>query len=184
MKNGKKHKYIKENQHLGFDQLAFKLNISEDAVKKMWNEMELGWHLTPRTLVEVRRIGHKQYELLNDLVVFIAPATPIFIPKGFVTDFASVPRLLTWFIAPDDEGIAIPAIAHDMLCRTGYMPRYLADGIFYRLMKYRRFKRAFWAFLAVFIAGLLRGTKVEPRLNKEIQTLTLDYLKTQKFDIY
>lgn len=35
------------------------------------------------------------------------------IPKGFETDFASVPRFLWFFIAPDDKDILVASIAHD-----------------------------------------------------------------------
>lgn len=177
----KKHKYIKENTHKGFDTLARELNVSKEDVKRMWNELGLGWHLTPRTEVRLKRLGYKQYELLDTLVVFIAPATPLVIPKGFITDFASVPKPLTWFIAPDDEGIAIPAIVHDMLCRTGWMPRYLADGIFYRLMVYRRFKRAFWAFLAVFIWGLFTGDGKNTKVYQDVLKATLEYGENQDY---
>lgn len=37
------------------------------------------------------------------------------IPKGFKTDFASIPRPLWTFIAPSDEIILVAAIAHDYL---------------------------------------------------------------------
>ena len=184
MKNGKKYQYILNNTHQGFDELALNLGMSKKDVKRIWNELKLGWHMTPRTLVKIRRIGHKKYELLEDLVVFIAPGTPIVTPKGFVTDCASVPRLLWWFIAPDDEGIAIPAIVHDLLCRTGWVKRYVADGIFYQLMQFRRFKRAFWAFLAVFLAGFVTGSGKDDILYKKVLEHTQDYIKDQAFDIY
>ena len=182
MKNGKKHTYIRHNTHKGFDELARDLNITKEDVKRMWNEMELGWHSTPRTLISLTRIGQRQYELNQDLVVFIAPATPVVIPKGFVTDFASVPRFLWWFIAPDDDGIAVPAIAHDMLCRTGWVNRTVADSIFYQLMLHRRFRRAFWAFLAVFIAGLIRQHYPDKKLYNTVYTHTLEYIGEQDFD--
>lgn len=37
------------------------------------------------------------------------------IPKGFKTDFASIPRPLWFFIAPSDESILVASIAHDYL---------------------------------------------------------------------
>lgn len=37
------------------------------------------------------------------------------IPKGFRTDFASIPRLFWLFIAPSDSTILVPAIIHDYL---------------------------------------------------------------------
>lgn len=37
------------------------------------------------------------------------------IPKGFKTDFASIPRIFWLFIAPTDSTILVPAIIHDYL---------------------------------------------------------------------
>ncbi len=37
------------------------------------------------------------------------------IPKGFKTDFASIPRIFWTFIAPEDQSILIPSIIHDFV---------------------------------------------------------------------
>ncbi len=42
-----------------------------------------------------------------------------FIPKGFETDFASVPRFLWWLIAPTDYPLLRASLLHDYLYRTG-----------------------------------------------------------------
>lgn len=147
--------YILQNKHKGFDELARELGISKEEVKKTWNKLGLGWHMTPRTLVSFRRIAHDKYEVLSDVVVFIAPATPIVIYRGSILDFASVPGFLHGIIDKDDNDIAIAALAHDILYMTEWVDRKVADGIFLQLMKYRKtplWKR-FLAYRAVRLFG-------------------------------
>ena len=57
--------------------------------------------------------------------------------QGFLTDFASVPRIFTWLL-PRYGRYTRPAILHDYLCdlaRTGAIDRADADGIFRRAMR-------------------------------------------------
>jgi hypothetical protein len=59
------------------------------------------------------------------------------VPAGFVTDFASVPRIFTWLI-PRYGRYTKSAILHDFLVslsRVGRFDRYDADGIFRRTMR-------------------------------------------------
>lgn len=56
------------------------------------------------------------------------------VPKGFRTDFASIPRSFKWLISPVGlHGKA--AVLHDYLCEYGYMTRKEADEIFLEAMK-------------------------------------------------
>jgi len=56
------------------------------------------------------------------------------VPAGFVTDFASVPRLL-WFIFPPFGSWSRPAVLHDFLYSvTGGCSRFLADALFREAM--------------------------------------------------
>lgn len=172
-----------ENTHMGFDELALNLHITKEQVKNIWNELDLGWHMTPRTLISTRRIGHKHYELLDELVIFIAPATPIVIPKGFITDYASIPRLFLWFIDKDDNGIAIPSLPHDVLRRTKWVSDVVADAIFLQLMRYRRFgkyKRTL-AYLAVRLASFFSKQKRDEAVYQSILKATLDYVESHDF---
>jgi len=58
----------------------------------------------------------------------------ITVPKKFLTDFASVPRLpLIYLLAGDTAHEA--AVLHDYLYQTGIVPRRLADAIFYEAMR-------------------------------------------------
>jgi hypothetical protein len=69
------------------------------------------WVLLDDTLIKV------------DGVVFI-------VPKGFETDFASVPRLFWWFISPTDRDVLRASLLHDYLYRIGKERGY-ADKLFY-----------------------------------------------------
>lgn len=147
--------YIKQNTHKGFDELALDLHIGKNEVKRIWNSLDLGWHLTPRTLVDFKRLGHNRYEISNDVVIFIAPATPVVIYKGVVTDFASIPRLLRWIIDKDDKGITMAALTHDVLYATEWMDRRTSDAIFLQIMKHRRapWWRRTMAYMGVRLGG-------------------------------
>ncbi len=70
-------------------------------------------------------IGELQYE--GNTENFIAPV-------GFVTNFASVPRLFWSVLAPWGRHMKA-AVMHDYLYRTGCVPRKDADKLFYRMMK-------------------------------------------------
>lgn len=57
------------------------------------------------------------------------------VPAGFVTDFASVPKLL-WNVLPPFGRYGNAAIIHDYLYRTqGYASKPVADAIFLEAMK-------------------------------------------------
>ena len=158
--------YIRENTHKGFDELAYELDITKTQAKSAWNTMCLGWHMTPRTHVNLTYLGEGEYRLEEDIVVFIAPMTPIVVPKGLITDFASIPRWARWFISPDASWIAVAALMHDVLYAGEWVERRVADSLMYQVMKYRR---ANWlqrtvVYLAVRIGGgfgWLRHDRIE-----------------------
>lgn len=58
----------------------------------------------------------------------------IFIPKGFHTDLASIPKFL-WSILPPFGNYTVAAVVHDYLYKTGLYTRKTADKIFAELMK-------------------------------------------------
>ena len=71
------------------------------------------------------------------------------VPAGFVTDFASVPRLF-WPILPPYGKYGKAAVLHDYLYRTGAVERKEADLIFKEAMEVLGVKRwkssiLFWA---------------------------------------
>lgn len=179
----KTERYIVNNKHQGFDELAYNLGIEKDEVKELWNKLELGWHLTPRTLIAFRRLDHNKYEVLHDTVVFLAPQSPLMVYKGTITDFASVPRIFRWLIDKDDQGITIPALAHDMLYQSHWTSRRVADAIFLNLMRYRRapwWRRTF-AYMAVRLGGGFpwRGKKQREvqKTQRELSKAIREYVK-------
>lgn len=56
------------------------------------------------------------------------------VPAGFLTDFASVPRFF-WRLFPPTGRYGKAAVLHDMLYRTGAVPRREADAIFFDAMR-------------------------------------------------
>lgn len=57
----------------------------------------------------------------------------IVVPKGFCTDFASVPRFF-WRLLPPWDKYGLAAIMHDWLYTKQTYPREVADTIFYEAM--------------------------------------------------
>ena len=55
--------------------------------------------------------------LLEDLVYTTRDGWHIVVPAGFVTDYASIPRVLSWLIPPRGK-YNRPAIIHDFLYQT------------------------------------------------------------------
>lgn len=74
--------------------------------------------------------------VLTDELVFYSAITDMTIrtPRGFVTDFASVPRvpLAYWFFGSRADA---PAATHDDLYRSGLLPRKVADQVFLEAME-------------------------------------------------
>lgn len=65
------------------------------------------------------------YSLVLDRVIQV--------PKGFVTDLASIPRLL-WRILPPIGAYDAAAVIHDFLYRTNGVTRKQADAVFNEAM--------------------------------------------------
>jgi hypothetical protein len=74
-------------------------------------------------------------ELLVDLAyISDVLGTVIVVPKGFRTDYASVPRIL-WSILPPSGKYTKAAVVHDYLCVTKICPRDKADKVFLEAME-------------------------------------------------
>lgn len=56
------------------------------------------------------------------------------VPKGFVTDFASIPRVF-WSLLPPDGEYAHAAVIHDYLYWSQTLPKPVADSVFKAAMK-------------------------------------------------
>ncbi len=56
------------------------------------------------------------------------------VPAGFVTDFASVPSFLWWWLPPFGK-YTKATVLHDFIYKTHQVSRRMADLIFYEAMK-------------------------------------------------
>ena len=86
--------------------------------------------------IEGRESGRQLWQLNQPLQFSLSVnggAVIVSVPKGFVTDFASVPRIL-WPIFPPAGPWCEAAVVHDYLCCTGTCSRFLADAIFREAM--------------------------------------------------
>lgn len=75
-------------------------------------------------------------ELTENLVYEMNENRIFIVPKGFKTDFASIPRIFWTIIAPLGKH-TLPAVLHDFLYTEGYkmgISRKEADKIFYNAM--------------------------------------------------
>jgi hypothetical protein len=85
----------------------------------------------------VRRVDANTWALV-DRLVYLGRWERFVVPAGFRTDFATVPRVVTWLV-PRFGSYTLAAILHDWLCSQGIAsgavtPRE-ADGLFRRVMR-------------------------------------------------
>lgn len=74
------------------------------------------------------------WKMHGDLIYQIKYNDVIVVPTGFMTDFASVPRIF-WAIIPPDGKYTAAAIVHDFLYSTQERGRKETDKIFINAMK-------------------------------------------------
>ena len=82
--------------------------------------------------IDVEYIGCEKYRLLKSLH-YIIDGEKFVVEKGFITDFASVPKVF-WGFFPPDKNYAFAAVLHDWLYATKPFSRKKADKVFYRAM--------------------------------------------------
>lgn len=87
----------------------------------------------PVGTLHMSRFKDRTYFLLKQIGWRPNPGGPklpaVSVPKGFVTDFASIPRIL-WSILPPDGDYTYPSIIHDYLYWTQNTSRAIADEVF------------------------------------------------------
>lgn len=88
-----------------------------------------------KTGIQVRPVDATRWELLQPLV-YEGQSETFNIPAGYITDFASVPRIFVWLLPPFGD-YTPAAIVHDYLI-TDLLPEHLitsrdVDGIFRRI---------------------------------------------------
>lgn len=81
-----------------------------------------------------KAINGKWSILKEDLVIYVA-GMKIVVPKGFMSDGASVPAVFRGLL-PSDGLYSIPAWVHDWLYSSHEVSKEVADYIFYTLMAY------------------------------------------------
>ena len=98
-----------------------------------------------------------RWRLEDDVTVCLEDGRCFTIPKGFITDFASVPRCF-WSLIPPMGRYGKAALLHDYLYNTKSVSRREADRIFLEtmfLMGVSRWK-AYVMYVAVRVFGWLR----------------------------
>jgi len=90
--------------------------------------------LDPLPTVKIELLPDGRRGRLLEPIALLSRCHVINVPRGFVTDFASVPRLF-WRIIPPWGEYALASVVHDYLCTQGRFPRKEADLIFLDLMK-------------------------------------------------
>lgn len=87
----------------------------------------------------VRQVSDREWEL-EEALTYRGESDEFVVPKGMLTDFASVPRVFVWFL-PRYGRYTRAAILHDYLWRfrvgndTEPVSRRDADGLFRRVMR-------------------------------------------------
>jgi hypothetical protein len=130
--------------------------------------------------------GRTLYELMRSFTFTyqIGPRKDtIKVPKGFVTDYATIPRIF-WNIFPPNGEYSRASVVHDYLYRLESCPRYLADAIFYEGM--RILNVPLWKRLTIYYAVRLFGgfarrvAKNREEILNQFKALADNYTDTQK----
>jgi Protein of unknown function (DUF1353) len=103
-----------------------------DLIERWMNEW-MGASKAPAGTLYLSRFKDPIYFLLKPITWKPNPGQDnlpeVHVPKGFVTDLTSVPRIFWTLLRPDGD-YTYPAIIHDFLYWTQYLPRPSADLIF------------------------------------------------------
>ena len=84
--------------------------------------------------LDVELVGKGRWRLLSPLIYRSEIAGLIVVPAGFVTDFASVPRLPLAYLLTGDTAHSA-AVVHDYLYETGTGTKADADRVFLEAME-------------------------------------------------
>ena len=88
-----------------------------------------------QSLLKVEELDDTHWKLLAEFVYDSDVAhARIVVPAGFITDFASVPRVpVAFWLTGDTAHMA--AVVHDYLYTTAIFPKTIADSVFYEAMR-------------------------------------------------
>ena len=106
---------------------------ADPAVIAHWMNEWMSSSRQPVGALHIQRFKDPVYILLKPISWWPVPGQdnvePVNVPRGFVTDFASIPRLFWIKLRPDGE-YTYPAVIHDYLYWTQSTSRKVADRIF------------------------------------------------------
>lgn len=111
-----------------------------------------------RSQLRVEAVDDTHWRLLESFTYDSEVAKArITVPAGFVTDFASVPRLPLAFLLTGDTA-HMAAVVHDFLYSIKIFPRETADAVFYEAMRATGVPawRAYLMWLGVRVGGQIR----------------------------
>lgn len=105
--------------------------------------------MTKYPIIHLKKSNQKYdwFELIEDCE-FEYEDVKFIIPKGYTTDFASVPQLFWWLI-PAHCNASMPSIIHDYTCEFGVLPRWKCDNVFLQLLKQSNIKP--WQYLLMYV---------------------------------
>lgn len=101
-----------------------------------WMSVWMGGRRAVRGPLHIGRFKDPMYYLLRPISWYPGPESDmqkVIVPKGFVTDFASIPQLFWSLLRPDGE-YTYPAVIHDFLYWAQDRPREAADKVFLQAM--------------------------------------------------
>ena len=197
--------YLRNNRFKGFDELALDLSkrygeeYTKDKVKHLWNEARLGFKYIPRTLVaieprttsKIRRFlfftwwkNKREYELKDDLLVFLDPVTPRIIPKGFRTDMGSVPTWARIVVDKDDPRFLFAFFNHDLDYVLRWSSRRIADArlLFYAKQAGAPLIQRWIVYLGVRIGGFFSWrNNSDMKISERNQTINLVHEATMEY---
>lgn len=116
--------------------------------------------------------GKKNWTLVSDLEYYSdLKSRVIVVPRGFITDLASIPRWARWAI-PVNGRHRLAAVVHDYLCRERIGDRVEADKVFLEAMTILNVKLwrrlvMYWAVRA-FTAYLGAKEKVKLKFQRKV----------------
>jgi len=74
-------------------------------------------------------------ELLSALIYIDNELGAILVPTGFITDYATIPKIVpSYLISSDSSTIRDASVIHDFLYSNGTCTREVADQVLYRAM--------------------------------------------------
>ncbi len=111
----------------------------DDAVVKKWMNTWLDEARKPAGALEVGRFPERMYYLLKPISWTRDPGEPaellpVNVPVGFLTDFASIPRVF-WSLLPPDGTYTYAAVLHDFLYWDQTQAKASADKILLAAMQ-------------------------------------------------